>query len=682
MARMSRRSRYEPESLEGRRLMNARIGHLHPSALVAPVPTPGVFPNPLNPRFLSYTTGDGAQVTIGVRGSGNLLGSGLDPDGALNLRFTRTNAATKIDVRVRGGSAPLRSLRDAGISQDNVIGVGGHLLGTFVAPGLDLVDGGNINLSSGIGRLQLRSIGRDTQVHLRELPQTVQSTTSNANSALATNTGGVLGTTTGSQTGNISVSPSIPANGTGTAVITGSNSVLARAQIPPGDQAVAIGLPYTQFAPATYTTAGKTQTYTNDANGGSTLQSVTGTFTPTLNLITTPDVTNPGTPPAPPGVMVQVGQINAGTPGTTTIGDGEIFGYDPTLNALVRFDARSGANLGSIPVGGAATSVVGVGLGRNGREEVVLLARGATVQAFDVVTGAAVGQFSAANVFGTPIDGVAFLGTTTVLTSSTAMVGPNSGSSGGLAAIDVTASLASGLAVPLGQPFASGRGFFFNTGGGATGVTTALNAYVLGEARFDPYRPDQLQFGILTVAPASTFFRETARTAVPNQGNVAGTTPFIPFGPITQVPELGSVENRIALDSGVVNGKNVVTFYNPNAITPAGSVALNDANLLAGLSESFHPELAGSALIDVQGNVQSFNVGRARGLALNDSGNLNLVKILDASDSSIVGQPVGHLILIRRNNVVVVSPTRSVGDRQAVIVDPGLRPLGPLVLPS
>ncbi len=669
MARMSRRNRPELEGLEGRQLLNGRVDHAHSVSLVSGLVN-GVA---VASRGISYVTPQGSKVAVQVLGRGSIVGSSVDPDGALNLVYGGTNALSKILINARGGKAPLRSVCNVNLAPNNYTGVGGQLVGSILAPSVDLVNNGRINLTSGIGRLQLHSIGRNTQIHLRELPQSVQPSTGSTSST--------SGTFTTSGTGT----------GTGTGTNTGSISFAAASTVPtlpPGTQATSASLPATPFAPPTATKSGQTLTYSNDANGGSTLQGVSGTFTPGLNLVVFPPPTPPATDPSPPGIIVQVDQINAGNPGQGTIGDGQVFGYDPTANALIRFDDRTGAVLQTINVGGTPTTSAGVGLGRNGRELVVLLGRGTTVQAFDASSGAPVGRFDASLVDGVPfvgITGIGFNELSTTLTDANAQVVPGSPNFGVAVSIDVTASLATGVAQPIGGPYGTIRALEF--AGGATGVPGSTNIYAAIASHFDSFQfqPTLQQAGILTLFNLSGTPAEAARTAIPNRG---GSNPFVNAGnqgssrTSGTTKALGSIEGLLALVTGVSNGQNTVSLYTPQGISPAGTLTLNDPNLIVGLSNSFHPELAGTALVDVQGNIQSFNATSVHGLALNDSGNLNLVKIISASDSTIVGQPVGHLILIQRQNVTIVTPTRSVGTRQGVVVDPTLRPLGPLSLPS
>jgi len=66
---------------------------------------------------------------------------------------------------------------------------------------------------------------------------------------------------------------------------------------------------------------------------------------------------------------------------------------------------------------------------------------------------------------------------------------------------------------------------------------------------------------------------------------------------------------------------------------------------------------------------------------LSDEGNLNLVKIDNAADTTIVAYPFGHAIMPQRSNVLIESSTRTVDGRNGVTVVPNIKPTGPLSLP-
>ena len=72
----------------------------------------------------------------------------------------------------------------------------------------------------------------------------------------------------------------------------------------------------------------------------------------------------------------------------------------------------------------------------------------------------------------------------------------------------------------------------------------------------------------------------------------------------------------------------------------------------------------------------------ANGMVLNDTGNLNLVKFTTITNSTIVGQPVGHIAVAHRNNDTILTPTRDLANptRNFVTVVGNLRQIGPLSL--
>ena len=474
-------------------------------------------------------------------------------------------------------------------------------------------------------------------------------------------------------------------NGGGSAPVT----------IPPGETAVT---PLSQVGttiPSTYTWAGRTQTYsTSTTTGAVTLTNVTGLFTPTANLISTPNPQNPGPNPLPPGVLIQVGAV-IGTGGA--VGAGEVYGYDPTINALVEFNTVTGAAGTIIPVGGTPTTAAGVGLGRVGREIVVLLARGNTVQVFDASSGNALGSFSTTSLAPlgfTSVNGVAYTGPATVLSDSNANIPVQSEGTkdfGVMVAIDVAKSLATGSAVVLAgsSPFVTENGFSFASD--PTGVGSTNNVYEFGAAALNVNEQPFRQAAVQTISNLNSANpKQSSLQLVPNASNPQSVTPNINFGgpvstgPLTgQGSPTGGFETLLGLDQGVTNGVNFVRLYNPFTLTAVDSVNLQIPDLLAAISETFHPELAGSALIDVQGNVSAFNASSATGMVLNDQGNLNLVQIGTTTNSEVVGEPLSHVEMPRRHGTVtLVTTSRSVGTRNGVLIVPALRTLGTLSLPS
>lgn len=127
-------------------------------------------------RRLDYTTPDGTHVIVTLYGIGSLAGSTVNPDGSLNLVYSGTNPGTRIFGFASGGSgfAPLRSILPAGVSAQNLTGVGMSPIGALRMTPFTLVSGGQINLTAGVNIVQLYAIEGDTQVNLRELPESFE----------------------------------------------------------------------------------------------------------------------------------------------------------------------------------------------------------------------------------------------------------------------------------------------------------------------------------------------------------------------------------------------------------------------------------------------------------------------------------------------------------------------------
>lgn len=574
-------------------------------------------------RRLDYTTPQGGRVDIQLYGVGNFAGSTLDRDGALNLVFSGTNAQSGIIANVHGGNGrpALRSLRSAGLSAQGLSGVGGALIDVVNLKGFDLVDGGRINLTGGVHTLFLDAVGADTQVNLRELPEPTQAQ-GQGGSAAGTQNGETLGYGTG-------------------------------------------------------------------PTGGAALASVGGQFVPGTNIVlpnistANPNTVQPGPGPAPPGVVVKIDHVNgpARDPG---LGDPQIFGYDPTANTLTRFDATTGnptlTTFDALPGGPGAEA--GVALGRDNGRLVALVSDGANVYAFNTRDGSRVGQFSTA---GLGLTDPTRLGTFDGFT----VLGDRPGQAGSLGTvqpIDLTASLAAGKAVANAPAFSSQRAFAL--AGGLSGVPGLDTLFATGGAHFDPYQPNVFQVGIAALNPAGAALRESSRAPLTSNG---ATTPSDAFGtattqPTTRADALGSLGQSLALVTGLATDAaghttNTVSLYSPQSFAKMGTVALNDRNRLSGLSETFYPALAGAALVDVQGNTQSFRAKTAQGLVFNGEGNVNLVKIDSAVDTTVLGYPFGHAAIPRRSNVIIVSSRRVIHDRNGVSEQPGLKPTGPLSLP-
>ncbi len=293
-------------------------------------------------------------------------------------------------------------------------------------------------------------------------------------------------------------------------------------------------------------------------------------------------------------------------------------------------------------------------MGRNGGRLVALVGDGANIRAFDAVSGDPVGQFTTTNLGSlglTAIDGIGSTDTRTVISDSSCW-------GRGLALrIDVTASLATGHAVAVGQPYVPERQFELL---GRDGQRARVGNDVRDRSRPLRYLPAQR-------APVRRSFPRHLRSRLPRQARTALKVNgnFVNAGPEGSVDTLppqvlGSVDQSLALITGVANGKNTVALLNPQTLASNGTLTLDSPNLLTGLSESFRPDLANSALIDVQGNVQSLRAKDATGMVFNVAGFINLAKIHRASNSVLIGQPFGHAEIPRRSNVdIISSPARS-----------------------
>lgn len=572
-------------------------------------------------KTIGYTTAEGTKVVVNLVGIGTLEGSSVDPTtGALNLVYNNTTIVSRIVGHTRGGTgrAPLASIRNANVLPRSASPTGSTPIDIVNLSPFDLIEGGYISLTGGANALRLASMARDTQVHMTEGLNLTGPVAGQETPPTRQDLGSqvVGGTPTGGVGG---------ANGTGGAPVVGGNT----------GGAVAI--------------AG-----------------------PTAVVV-----------PRPTGIEITIPHINAGPLDTPPLGPPMVFGFAPDPNGqvdqLIRFNATTGAAVSVIPVPHVGTPIAGVGLGRASGRLVVLVGYDTTIRAFDVVSGAPVGQFTTANLATVglgAIDGIGSTDVRTVLTDSKA------GTNGMAQVIDVTLSLASGQAVPTSAPFAPQREFAFS--GGLTGLPDSNVIYATGAAHFDTFQPDLTQVGILAFSTSGAQIHEISRLPVPGTN-----TPFINAGPPgtaqqNPIRALGSIDGNLALVTGVLDGHNVVTTYDPSTIKQIGTIDFATPRLMTGLSESFHPELLNAALIDVQGDVENYAGQDASGLVLNASGHIGLVAIKQAIDTAIVGHPVIHVAIPQRRNVEILSSPRvtgAPGTRGGVTVNKTLPPIGPLTLP-
>ncbi|RUL88681.1 hypothetical protein [Tautonia sociabilis] len=416
-----------------------------------------------------------------------------------------------------------------------------------------------------------------------------------------------------------------------------------------------------EVAAARAAQTGRDLTLQEDQQGGISLVLTDGNFFPVFTVTGTED-TGP-----PPGIRVEVNRILADPIDPQTVVDPQIYGYDPVAGQLLRFDVKSGAVLQSIDVPSIADSA-GVALADAGNSRlVVLVGQANLVRAYDAVDGSFVGAFTTDTL--ASIDSVDGIGTTdyrTILVDASA-TGP-----GVAQGINVAASLITGAAVPTTAPFVPTRDFDFL--GGATGNPGFDPLVVLGRGFFDQYQPDTEILGGMEINTTQARLTELARVGAP------GLPPAPPPG---SDEALGSVDQLVARVVGVVDGKNVVNLVNRNTLQGGATVSLNYPNRLAGLSESFRPQLRGSAVFDIQGDTQAFLANDARGLVLNNLGTLYLLGLGRARDSFVAGYPVAHVFIGARQNVRIISSAirGGTGVRNDIELIPNLPPIGPIFIP-
>ncbi len=660
-----------------------------------------------------YTTAQGSKVDIQLVGPGSLAGTNLDSNGDLNLVFSGTTVFTTITGTVKGGTgqANLATITSENLNLGSLSGVGGDLIGRVLLPSFNLIPGGQVNLTAGVQSFSLNSVAADSQVHLRDTPLNTSLGIQSYENTV-TGTGVTYAQLTATSTGATSASATGLSSGTSIGVATGQSAggvtTVGAGTLNPtalgfgGGEVGAINgaIPLintvgngenvlgTPGLTQTQVSQGRTTNYVVGTDGGTQLSTVAGTFKPGVNLIEPSDISLPPDRVPPPGVLVTIKHVNGGPTAGNPLGDPLIYGYDAKANALIKFDATTGAQLQTIPLPASPNGVGGVSLARDGSEQVVLVGIGQEVLAYDATSGAPVGSFTAVSSAGVGfqhVTGIATAEGMTVLEGPEIVRADPSDAPIVIFSINVAQSLATHALVLTGPSFAPFNEF--DLAGTLTGVPGTGNFFALGAGYLDPSVPNIKEAGILSFGPTvladgTVGFLENTRTDLTN---TSSTDPQMPASPLNGIPfsnsiATGSLNSFLALDTGTANGVNVINLYAPNSLASEGSFTLADANPLADLSQSFHPELANSALIDVQGNVQSFTAKSATGMVLNVAGNVDLVQINNASNSSIIGLPFSHVNIPVRNNVAILTNSRLVGTRGGVIVNSGAQEVGPLFL--
>ena len=407
--------------------------------------------------------------------------------------------------------------------------------------------------------------------------------------------------------------------------------------------------------------------------------------------------------------------------------DNEIFGYDQTTGQVVRFNLTPATNAttgepdmskqtGTLvpptftplqvqPPG--STTPVAISLGRDvapDQQLVLLVSTGTHILVYDATSGSLLGSFTMPSGF----DATA-LGSTDTLTvmgdvatnqlqmidvhqsliTGTAQVPSNPSQPS--PAVNYTPppgfSLVGGLDRPArhepGLPHGRGQFNSFQP----TSPARPADGGNLGRRRKPQRGPDPgppVHYGVGEGNPA----RRSVRSRQSSEQSLLLTPLW------TGVSE-GSVDSSLALNTIVgTTGDytNTVSLLGPVSLTQRGTITLDTTDPITDLSESFRPELNGSAaagtgpaLIDVQGNIQSLRGLTANGLVLNDTGYLNLIKTGQLSNSTILAQPIGHVQTPpsqRTNDVLLISTNnRDFGKRGGVnTLVSNLYQIGPLSL--
>ncbi|MBV8129554.1 MAG: hypothetical protein JO114_18050, partial [Planctomycetaceae bacterium] len=530
-------------------------------------------------------------------------------------------------------------------------GIGASVLDTINLDKFNLIAGGTIDVTSGIDNLNLNSVGPDPQIQLRQLPSTVTA-------------------------------------GTSTTASTSSSS---------------------------------SNVYVSDAFLVQSLAGINGEFVSAGNIIEVPTNGAPPPPPAPPGIVLKINHINGNiAPAPNLLTDNDIFGYDQTTGKVVRFNLTPATNATGQPDMSkqtgtldstwkplqvqkpGSTTPVAISVGRDGTRLVLLVSTGYQISVYDATYGTFLGAFTTAGFDATA------LGST-----DTHTVMGEVGTNQQLQMIDVPLSLATGTAqLPVNEPgypppanYTPPAGF--SLVGGLTGVVGTNQVYPTVAAVFNSFQPSVTQLGLLTAGtsvadtnPSGGLVLVRQFTTVSEKAIQPGGA-YVPVSPsnnpmLTGVPE-GSVDSSLALNTIGTSSTpgqytNTVSLLGPVSLTQRGTITLNTTDQITDLSESFRPELNGSAaagtgpaLIDVQGNIQSLRGLTANGLVLNDTGYLNLIKTGQLSNSSILAQPIGHVQTPpaqRTNDVLLISTNnRDFGKRGGVnTLVANLYQIGPLSL--
>lgn len=671
MDRQTRRKRATSlglESLESRQLLSASPPLLSTGEIAAHKQEKATAHQfRITDRF-KYTLPNGGKVFLSLYGPGSLKGTRVDANGNLFLSFNNTGQKSAIVGRVEGGDgrAPLGAIVPYALrnNPNSQTGSGAPGIAFINLHRFDLKQNGLINLLGGVGAFYLGSAGPDTTIYMKQGP----------------------------------ISPILnPFTRAGLVQTTPSGLQI----IPPTTVGVTL--------PSGSTFAGEAL-IPADATAASLATAGVSTTTPFRGIDFQIDRID-ATAAVNGGARLQFAQVYAAAynPATSTA---QLlrYQYNPTTKSAA---LASGSSPITIGTAGGVTAAPEVGLSRyqnaqGNQQLVVLVGVGSTVYAYDALdpSSTPIGSFTTTNLtdalgnpITAPINGVGSSPSGTVIGFGQPPANANlTQTAGTLVNINVTQSINTGQAVAVGMPYSPKNGF--NQTGGVTGVSASNAVATVGAAHFNTFTPDLFKAGFLGASISNAGLAEAARSQIsaPVMGSTITNaqpsyTAFAPF------QALGSIEQNLALWTGssIVNDasgnpsyvNNQISMYN-SAATGApffanASFPTSLGYTITGLGESFHPELVGASIIDVQGNLRSLRANSIRGAAINVNGGFQTLTVGSIAQSTVVGRPLYHVQVFRRgDNVNLYSTPIRKGNRGGVQLFSVnvLRPFGPLNDPA
>jgi|GEM_PF-3773504 len=606
--------------------------------------------------------------------------------GLISILFDGTTSESQIIGMVYGtrDRPQIEQIRDADVSDFDNTGVGTNQIGYLNLNRFDLTAGGRINLSAGVQRIFLNDIGAFTQIDVAALatppttspqnPGGLGTDTVTSNSGSTAVAGGGTSRTTTTTVNGITIITTLPT----TDQLTISNGELTGV----GGLIVPGAIPST--ARNTRVEVQGVELIFRNVNGSA---NPNGQPSPRLGKEMIGGVID-NTQPADDYLVFYRINRNAST----------FVIESATADQYVKIEPPSGITLGSPEL-----TLRGSGVGENvtkeivGGREIAVSRQVVTVgyslvdssnktryfvNAYSVLDGSLSGTFEVVNPkTGDPyaFDGLGGSSGNLYLTTSTG--GTNS--TGRTQGIDLSASLDTGKSVFLGTALNYPETFYSR--GGTAGVAGVSFVYSVGLSYFTAFNPvnQDPQLGIMKIGVNSS-----KNLSVSSTTKIGDSVPLL--SPVQYV--MGSVDqNVIVIDpdakktesaknqDGVTVTKSyyAANTYDSNTLASTGSFKLYvDANQkLGGLSESFFPQLFGSAVIDVRGNLKTYSADKTSNLVLNVNGIASYVRSNRTNDTTIIGHPILHLAVGRQPNanVEIISSSRPTNETPGGKTRPGTR---------